>query len=233
MPRIKRWFPVSHDINADPEVWAMCHEIGEKALRIWLEFLSIADRNESELPGDCEELIRLVAGRCQSTKSKVRAVYHWGLSRLWLASQPTLRVVKWAKYHRVEERKPVPSEPSEPNLTFQTGPDPHKPPKRGRVVGDLIFEKFWSTYPKKVAKRAAFRAWCKEAKHCTDVQDEIFAALDWQVKQAQWTKDNGQYIPNPATWLNQGRWKDEQPKSGSFFSGELSERTKRILQRGL
>ena len=22
-------------------------------------------------------------------------------------------------------------------------------------------------------------------------------------------KDNGQYIPNPATWLNQGRWEDE------------------------
>ncbi len=32
MPRIKRWFPVSHDINADAEVWAMRKQIGEKKL---------------------------------------------------------------------------------------------------------------------------------------------------------------------------------------------------------
>jgi hypothetical protein len=30
-----------------------------------------------------------------------------------------------------------------------------------------------------------------------------------QKTSAQWQKDNGQYIPNPATWLNQGRWDDE------------------------
>jgi hypothetical protein len=232
MPRIKRWFPVSHDINADPEVWAMRHQIGEKSLSIWLEFLSIADRNESELPGDYEELIRLVAGRCQAAQRTVTGVYQFALSRLWLTCQPTLRVVKWSKYHRVEERKPVPSEPSEPNLTDQTGPNPPNPPKRGRAVGDLTFEKFWSIYPKKNAKRVAYRAWCKEAQHCSDVQNEIFAALGWQINQPQWIKDNGQYIPNPATWLNQGRWKDERPIT-SVFTGELNERLKRSLTRGL
>ncbi len=25
----------------------------------------------------------------------------------------------------------------------------------------------------------------------------------------QWQKEGGQYIPNPATWLNQNRWEDE------------------------
>jgi len=49
MPRIRRWFPVSQDINSDPEVWIMRESIGEKALSIWLEFLSIADRNEGFL----------------------------------------------------------------------------------------------------------------------------------------------------------------------------------------
>jgi len=236
MPRIKRWFPVSHDINADPEVWAMRRQIGEKSLSIWLEFLSIADRNESELPGDYEELIRLIAGRCQATKRTVTAVYQFAISRLWLNCQPTLRVSKYTKYHRIEERKPVPSEPSEPNLTLhnQTN-NPLKPPKRGVAVGDLAFEKFWSTYPKKVAKRAAFRAWCKETKDHNNVQDEIFAALRWQIEQPQWNKDDGQYIPNPATWLNQGRWKDSPPpqRPNGLFAGELSERTMRILKRGL
>lgn len=117
MPRIKSWFTVSHDINADPEVWAMRHEIGEKALSVWLEFLSIADRNEGELPGDLEELIRLVAGRCQASQRTVRGVYEFALTRLWLNSETTLKVTKWAKYHRTTEQKPAPSEPSEPDRT--------------------------------------------------------------------------------------------------------------------
>jgi hypothetical protein len=33
----------------------------------------------------------------------------------------------------------------------------------------------------------------------------------WKNSQ-QWTKDNGQFIPMPATWLNGRRWEDEQPK---------------------
>jgi hypothetical protein len=35
------------------------------------------------------------------------------------------------------------------------------------------------------------------------------AALAWQVESEQWCRDRGQYIPNPATYLNQHRWLDE------------------------
>ena len=34
-------------------------------------------------------------------------------------------------------------------------------------------------------------------------------AIAAQRESQAWTKDGGQYIPNPATWLNQGRWQDE------------------------
>ena len=118
MPRIKRWFPVSHDINRDPEIWAMRREIGEKSLSVWLEFLSIADRNDGDIPGDLKELMRSMAGTCQATVSTVSAVYQFAISRLWLDSQPTLRVAKYSKYHRTQEHKQVPSEPdpTEPDL---------------------------------------------------------------------------------------------------------------------
>lgn len=39
----------------------------------------------------------------------------------------------------------------------------------------------------------------------------LIAAVNTQKQSQQWLKDNGQYIPNPATWLNQGRWEDELP----------------------
>jgi hypothetical protein len=48
----------------------------------------------------------------------------------------------------------------------------------------------------------------------------MLRALSWQRAQDQWTKDGGQYIPNPATWLNQKRWEDEKPK-GSLYRGSM------------
>ena len=42
--------------------------------------------------------------------------------------------------------------------------------------------------------------------------NEILSALQWQTTQEQWTKDKGQYIPQPATYINQHRWEDEQKK---------------------
>ena len=123
MPRIKRWFPVSHDINSDPEIWAMRREIGEKSLSIWLEMLSISDRNESELPGDCQELIRSIAGKCQATIRTVTAVLDFAISRLWLTYHPTLRTTKYWNYHKKREPNKAPigeptgSPPTLPSLT--------------------------------------------------------------------------------------------------------------------
>ena len=81
-------------------------------------------------------------------------------------------------------------------------------PKGGPTI-DLAFEKFWVLYPRKKGKAAAYKAWCKEAKHIAEVQSAITKALVWQRTQPGWLKDEGQFIPHPATWLNQRRWMDE------------------------
>lgn len=71
------------------------------------------------------------------------------------------------------------------------------------------FAQFWKHYPKKVGKDKALTAWKKKKPNVIDV----IKSLAWQIKCEQWTKDNGQFIPNPATYLNDGRWQDEQPKT--------------------
>lgn len=66
------------------------------------------------------------------------------------------------------------------------------------------FESFWQEYPRKVGKREAYRAFRK-------VREPLAVLLDAVREQKQsemWTKENGRFIPNPATWLNQGRWED-------------------------
>lgn len=69
------------------------------------------------------------------------------------------------------------------------------------------FLSFWEAYPKKVGKGAAWNAWKKTAKH-RPPHDKVIEALNNHKQSEQWTKENGQYIPNPATWLNQHRWED-------------------------
>lgn len=73
--------------------------------------------------------------------------------------------------------------------------------------GDL-WEIFWREWPRKEAKKAAIKAWNKiepgEALFTT-----IMSALDVQKQTEQWKKDDGEFIPHPATWLNGERWQDE------------------------
>jgi hypothetical protein len=73
------------------------------------------------------------------------------------------------------------------------------------------FTAFWAAYPRKVGKAAARKSWNKLHPPIADV----LASLKWQAASAQWTKDAGQFIPHPATWLNQGRWQDEPPDDSS------------------
>lgn len=68
-------------------------------------------------------------------------------------------------------------------------------------AADSEFESFYSSYPRKVAKPQAKKAWNKNK--CALA--EVLPALEQHKK--GW-KDP-QYIPHPATWLNQRRWEDE------------------------
>lgn len=92
-----------------------------------------------------------------------------------------------------------------PTPTKETTP-PYKPPKGGDDYKPG-FCRFWTVFPKKVGKDKAAEAWRK--KRCEPMADAIVAAIEQQ--RAYLTRDDGQFIPNPATWINQGRWKDEPP----------------------
>ena len=68
------------------------------------------------------------------------------------------------------------------------------------------FNRFWEAYPRKIGKQAARKAFDKIP--AAEIP-KLVPAVEAQKSSAQWTRENGRYIPNPATWLNQGRWDDE------------------------
>ena len=71
-----------------------------------------------------------------------------------------------------------------------------------------LFERFWSAYPKKVAKPVAEKAFQK-LNPSAELGERILSDIELRKTSKDWTKDGGQYIPNPSTYLNQRRWEDE------------------------
>lgn len=76
------------------------------------------------------------------------------------------------------------------------------------------FLAFWHAYPKKVGKRAAWKAWSRLGRDRPGLED-MLSAVGVQKGSAQWVKEGGKFIPNPATWLHQGRWEDEPYAGGT------------------
>jgi DNA replication protein DnaC len=70
------------------------------------------------------------------------------------------------------------------------------------------FETFWKLYPRKTAKDNARKAFAKINPNA-ELLAEIMASLAKHATCQAWLKDDGQFIPHAATWLNGKRWNDE------------------------
>lgn len=130
---------------------------------------------------------------------------------------------------------PAPCASTGQDITVHNSTYPPLTPQRGeeaeqKNLQEKRFDEFWAAYPRKQGKGAAWKAWQK-----IHPDAQLHSAIMKSVKahaknNPQWLKDNGQYIPNPSTWLNQKRWEDEKPKEtqsargNSSFSAEDVER---------
>jgi hypothetical protein len=87
----------------------------------------------------------------------------------------------------------------------------------------LDFERWWSAYPRKVGKRKALETWKRlRKKRELPSTDDLVAATERMAKSPDWTREGGQYIPHPTTWLNRGGWED-QPCEGAEVKRRLYE----------
>lgn len=215
MPRIKRWFPVSHDINHSATMRELAREFGLAGWRIWLEILSISDRAGDVVDCTSEGALSRLTSAAETRLRVTSRVIEWLLSRNCIATvdqlNHTTRVVNYWDFHRTPEQKRIP--PDLPDLTRpnQTNKKPPKSPK-GDSGYDLKFELFWKEYPRKSAKDAAYKAWNKKVAAIEGVAEKIMEVLPRHKRQEQWKKDDGEYIPHASTWLNQSRWNDEIPE---------------------
>lgn len=125
-----------------------------------------------------------------------------------------LTIVNYSDYQdgdRIETSKKANNRP-----TTDQQPTTSKEGKKvsSKEINNNEFELFWSCYPKKKNKGTAEKAWNK-IKHTNGTTALIMAGLDAAKVNPDWVKDNGQFIPYPATWLNAKGWEDEHETTGN------------------
>lgn len=201
-----------------------------------LVFVKLAESANDET-GQCWPSLRHIASRCDMAIRTVRFHIH-KLKELGLISveeryrddgtqtsnnykilTPTVQDV--AMYPAMDDRGTrQPIADHEPELE----PDPsyeihkrviHISPSNGLARNGNGFERngngfetFWEQYPRKKKKGDARKAWIKIHPD-PDLIIRIMKAVEDQKQWEEWLKDNGKYIPYPATWLNSESWNDE------------------------
>lgn len=153
-----------------------------------------------------------------------------GLIRLYtVAGKSYLQVNKWSEHQRLRvsrHKYPTPDDADEcgnlPQLAATCGKKSPESESESEIesesesesekrkANERRFDEFWTAYPRKVSKPAARKAFDK-IKPDDELLKTMLTAIAKQKLSDQWTKDNGNYIPYPATWLNNQRWLDELP----------------------
>ena len=112
---------------------------------------------------------------------------------------------------RLEPSAEQRNQPSE-NLMLKTGGgEAQHASHHSTTLADQRFETFWEAYPKKIGKTAALKAW-RRVNPDAVLYARMIASIAVSKASDQWQRENGRYIPNPLTWLNQGRWEDVYPE---------------------
>lgn len=96
--------------------------------------------------------------------------------------------------------------------------------KEGMQGEKKDFEIFWEAYPKKKSKGTAEKTWDKIRPN-KNLIEIILNKIRIARESEDWQKENGKYIPYPATWLNAKGWEDEYKK----YDNRISDTTKHNL----
>lgn len=204
---------------------------GDAVIVIWLKLLCLAGNiNDSgmvyftsEIPYTDQMLATQFGAQLSTVQLALRTFEHFGMVEV---VDDILHISNWEKYQNIEgmdrireqnrirkqrqrEKQRTLDIESECHATVTqchaTDKEEDKNKSKNKNKYSVDFDVFWEAYPKKIGKEAAWKAYRKVSVG----NDVLLKAISSQRLSKKWQKDDGQFIPNPATWLNQGRWLDE------------------------
>ena len=216
MNAMTRWFRLYDDVLNDPKVQRLSGE----SFKFWINMLCIASKNGGVLPGieDMAFALRVSNDVCTSLIDELktcglidgskRLVPHGWEKRQYKSDTSTDRVKRFRERSRnVTETVSETAPDTDKETDTETDKNQKKiPKKRDRSAGSAEFENFWLVYPRKINRAVALKAF-EKATRKTEADLIISAVRGYKFA------DDEQFIPHPATWLNQERWIDGTPTS--------------------
>lgn len=228
-----QWLRLWHDMPTDPKWRTIAKASGQRigdVMAVYMHILVSASTNAPERGRtqsfSCEDVASALDLETTDVASIVDAMQARVLDgdkvKGWDKRQPAreddsaARARAWRENQKAEKAaleatsKDAQTHPNAPErkqpLDTDKEEEKNNTPKAPKGAGTL-FESFWSAYPKKVGKDDARKAFGRRKPDVAMVAAMV-AAIASQASSTAWTKDGGQFIPNPATWLNGGRWQD-------------------------
>ena len=206
---MSRWFRFYDDAINDPKIL----KLSEKTFRVWVGLLCLASKNEGVLP-PFEDMALLLRMKREKLQPELETLITSGLfdhtddgiiphnwtGRQYKSDVSTERVKRFRNGQRNVSETPPDTETEQSRIRGARADALSSPdwPKDFR-------EQFWERYPNKVGKPVALQK-LERIKRRGDVRwAELIDGLDAYIRNKPIDRD----WLNPATFLNQERWRDQ------------------------
>lgn len=207
---MSRWFRVYDDIINDPKVL----KLPEESRWHWIAMLCIASKNGGVLPSteDVAISLRIKTQAAAAVITALKAAslldlvdghyvpHNWD-GRQFKSDVSTERVKRFRNAQRNVSDSVTETVSETPRSVSVS--DSVSVPSSKKEESDFEFEDFWELWPNKVGKPAALRAFVGARKRAglDAIVAGVFAYIRDKPPDRPWL--------NPATFLNQDRWKDQ------------------------
>ena len=211
-------------------VYAMWSHIGNDALLVYILLVKFADR-QTHICWPSIDTMRTLTGfgknkltRCikvlrehnMVATHQLRKGREYGTNRYTLLPEKDWSMVSPKQGHcqgdsvretpqRIHKQDPVKQERYKQDSEKDTHHTRAKTSRKNADAFSAGFVSFWTAYPRKVGKLAAWKSWKRQRldSHVSTICDSVADHLD---NDEQWKRG---YVPHPTTYLNQGRWMDD------------------------
>lgn len=215
--RVRNWTKFQHYKHRSPP-WIKLHveifssedwvSLDDASKLLAIACMVIGSRNDGCVPGNPEYIQRVAY---LNKKPNLKPLIDCGFLEIPLADASATQADAIKCLTRGEERR-------------DRGEQRRAAPPR--------FDEFWLVCPRKIGKDATERAWAEALKH--EEAEAIIAAMRGFAGLSKDTPDR--FIPGPAKWLTDRRWRDEDV-SGAIpldpeTAAEVQDRADRIMRRG-
>jgi len=193
--RVKNWEQFQHYADRSPP-WIKLH----RSVLDDYEFSSLPDASKAHLM-----LIWLLAS---SNDGRIPSDPAWLSRRLATTETPDLEVLVAAGFLLPEHDASASLAPCKHDASKVLDLARSREKRREEKSREGAFATFWQAYPRRKSRGQAEKAFAK-LNPSEQLLSAILAGLERAKTSEQWTRDDGKFIPYPATWLNAKGWEDD------------------------